>query len=294
MSIHDLGKEINSKYVLVSLKASQWGNFTKLGNSNGKTEEEKAMIREVGMLVNPENLGLDKIQKLVTAARNFLDTYSLPFGIDGVKIIPRKIVPEVHDQLKKLRVKFEELVSIAEDKYREEVYRIASIYPNYFGKVRHKYPLSLEGRFALNWKFFPVNAQELDGDLDPEIIRESNAQMHRELSDLRVSVVQEMRKRLIGAASHLRNKLQSGEIFRDSTVNKLRERIELFSKMNVWDDSEVVQMVNHMKEMLGGTTPDDLRDEGVFRKRFTDELDKVVADMQSIYDGDEEARFIEM
>ncbi len=280
-----IAEKITERLVLVSLKISQWGNRTKIGNgsTNGLPSD---LVHEIGNLVDPDNLGLPEIMQVGSEARSYLYEYSFKYGIDGVNIITRKMVPQIHEKLQSLKVKFDALVAKAVETYEAERARIAEKYPDYYNLVRDKYPVNLADKFAMSWRFFPVDTQELGAEeLDPGLVAESNAQIRESLYELRTVVVSELRARILEAADHLFTKVSNGEVFKSSTVEKLRDRLESFDKMNVWSDQSLAAEVAKAKAILAGVTdPDSLRDGGYFQKQFTAKMGEVVDNLKELKD----------
>jgi hypothetical protein len=108
-----------------------------------------------------------------------------------------------------------------------------------------------------------VSSSRVEVDTDKRLIRVSKTPPGKmaEASDEIQQVLRASMSELVG---HMRERLQEDPTgkplkFKESTVSKLVEFLDMFELRNVIDDSELTDLVNKARDLLKGVDAEDLR-----------------------------------
>jgi hypothetical protein len=93
-------------------------------------------------------------------------------------------------------------------------------------------------------------------------------------------LLEELRK----LTGHLAEKLQpgidgKGKTFRNSTVTKLTEWLDLFNARNLADDQELVSVVERARALITGVDPENIRDSEALRSQLATDFQAITKEV---------------
>jgi hypothetical protein len=226
-----------------------------------------------------------------------------PFRKKGVLILPVRLLREVMeriDQAKAARLPLiETFMSMYAQRKAEAMPKLAS------GFDERDYPPddAVRGAFTFEHQLWelsvPGSMAAIDRNLYERELQKMTNMWDSASQTINAVLLEELRK----LTSHLSEKLQpgvdgKGKTFRNSTVTKLTEWLDLFSARNLGDDVELVSVVERARALISGVDPENIRDSDDLRnqlatdfKTITEEVDAAIIarPIRSISLDDEEA-----
>jgi hypothetical protein len=249
-------------------------------------EVDSGMIRASKKLLDAKH----PTMKLLTNIRNrLLGTWrelTLPFVEAGTRLIPRHLVGEFESRMTMLK---DELASAVEE-LEQEWPRLKEAAAERLGTFYNPedYPDSLEDLFCVSWSYPETAVPSYLMAIDPGVYRREAARVAEkfeqavELAEL--GFVEEFSK----LVSHLTDRLTDtdGErkIFRDSSLESLREFFPRFRQMRLGGKAEeqLEELISQAQEIVSGIAPQDLRDSGRLRQTVAQDLARVGKELEGM------------
>ncbi|MHC4093494.1 MAG: DUF3150 domain-containing protein [Planctomycetota bacterium] len=205
-------------------------------------------------------------QQIERKARHALEKHSRPFTAANAHFVPWNHVQTVIDNLETLRAEFDEVVQ-----------QFLADYPTLRADWQAQHPeipdvcyppeLSLRPKFSLSWHAFKVTGapeltpvEDIEMELEQRRVRDEQVQLmesnlRRECQEFVEQYVLGFRTevaqfcdQVIAAKGHVHGK----------TLNAIRERIDRFHAMNVFDDAAAATKLAQLKQQIAGVTGQDL------------------------------------
>jgi len=250
------------------------------------SEVDSRMIRASKRLLDSGH----PTMKLLGNIRNrMLGTWrglTLPFVEAGTRLIPRQLVGEFESRMTMLK---DELAS-AVDELQQEWPKLKESASARLGTLFNPddYPDNLEELFAVSWSYPETSVPSYLMAIDPGVYRREAARVAEkfeqavELAEL--GFVEEFSK----LVSHLTERLTDtdGErkIFRDSSLESLREFFQRFRQMRLGGRAEeqLEELVAQAQQIVSGVVSQDLRDSSTLRQSVASDLARVGAELEGM------------
>lgn len=257
---------------LVQLKVSVWGIKKKLPSSDLNIQADPDYIRAVKFLVDKESL--KPVEQARNFARGFLRDYSLPFPVTGVCFIPKRMISQVDERLKKYQSDFDDGVRDFIGNYETSKEVAKNRLKNLFNET--DYPSRIGRFFSFEWQFFTMAGPDKASIVDPEIYAREQARFTQMIGEFRENAVMVLRERFQDMVNRIVDRL-TGEkkIFKNSTVENIQEFLTAFEGLNINDDQELKKQVERVEAVLKGIDPEDLRKEDAFRAEIAGKMTEV-------------------
>ena len=119
------------------------------------------------------------------------------------------------------------------------------------------------------------------GILSPELYEREQAKFEEEMRQFRETAILTLRQTFVEMVERLTERLNSGGTFKNTTVDKLKEFMDDFGKLNITEDHALEALVANAKTVLtGDVEAQELRDDSVMRKRIASQMQKVQETMK--------------
>lgn len=269
--------------------------FTWFGTRKSLNTEQKAQAAESfgaeGQFLTAGKKLLDSSHpafKAVTAIRGHIVSQwkgiSLPFPEPGIRLIRQLHVAGFDAQMTSFQSELNDAVVVLDEHFDEMLSaarrRLGSLYN------ASDYPATLQGLFGITWDYPSVEPPDYLRRLNPELF-ELECQRVASRFDEAVKLAEEaFFSELNRLVSHLSERLSGNEdgkpkVFRDSSVENLREFFARFQQLNVRSNAELDTLVEQAQNVLLGVEPQQLRDNTSHRQQLATQL----AGVQATLDG---------
>jgi len=267
---------------LINIVCRTWSGQKKLTKSQIAKAMESDWVGGHKDLIDPAEL--TKLRKIQGAAKRFIEDMSLPFPVRGLTLVPKGSIEAIDDKLKEYELELQEAVSLFEAKYRELREFARTALNGLFNE--RDYPISISGRFTIEWQFVAISAPEDTGILTPEIYRREKEKFTQLMEETRNTAVAALRSEFTGIVSHMVERLTTevdgkSKTFRDTLTGNFWKFFQSFKDRNIFEDGALDDLVEQAQSALHGVTPDELRDNDVMRGRVSGSMKQVVDSINS-------------
>jgi hypothetical protein len=271
---------MTDKALLVNLDISQW-TAHKHDKTISKKIEQEHNAHQAGrynkVLIKKESL--KELHNIASAAREFLNERTLPWGDNGDRVLSSAIYFDFITEFK-----------VFKDKYDAATASFIAKYPQLKDEARinlngmyqeSDYPSveALWRKFGMEIKFMAIpNSSDFRIQLDQDEVDTLRNKIEREINSRILQATKSMYTRIKEALGHMVERLSDKEaVFRDTLVTNIVELVEILPRLNFTNDPEITSIVESMKNLL--VRPDKLRRNSILRTQKAQEaqsiLDKV-------------------
>ena len=250
------------------------------------SEVDSKMIRASKRLLDSAH----PTMKLLANIRNrMLGTWrglTLPFVEAGVRLIPRQLVGEFEARMSMLK---DELAS-AVDELEQEWPSLKEAAAARLGAFYNSddYPDNLEELFVVSWSYPETSVPSYLMAIDASVYRREAARVAEKFEQAVELAEQGFVEEFNKLVSHLTERLTDSDggpkIFRDSSLESLREFFGRFGQMRLGGKAEeqLEQLVAQAQRIVSGVAPQDLRDSGSLRQNVAQNLSRVGAELEGM------------
>jgi hypothetical protein len=209
---------------------------------------------------------------------------SLPYVEGGIRLMPRHLIPE-----------FTRLLTGFREELADGVGELARVYPTLLASARQRlgryfvesdYPSSVEGLFDLTWEFPQVEPPSFLLAIDSGLYaREARRVAERFDEAVRLAegaFLEEFGRLVSHLAERLSDDATGKKIFRDSSLENLREFFDRFRTLNLRGNDQLEELVRSAQALVAGVEPGDLRGSAGLRQRMSRDLTRVAAEAEGL------------
>lgn len=210
---------------------------------------------------------LKKITKLDGEIRMYVASKCLPAASmfrSGVYLIPYASIVKINTRLKEFKGMRTALVQefVAEyDKAKTEAEQnLGPLFdPNNYPDVER-----VRSLFTMQFRYIEFDTPKKLKGIDPEAYQEELDKAREAVANCTEDIKTALRENMAKLVEHMFDKLTekpdgSKKIFRDSSVEKLKEFLEDFNSKNITNDKELAELVSKAQQLMEGVEPDALR-----------------------------------
>lgn len=259
-----MSKKINERVMLAMLNISIW-SARKFDNKATVDVEASNGVSNVGRfnkrLIPEKAPEYKRLTEISTKLRSYFYSKSLPYGQEGIRLLPAKVYMEVAAEVRKASAEYEQAIADfidsmeaqkAEAKVQLQSLYLESDYPN---------EETLRSKFGIYFKVLPFpDAEQFGVELPEEVIDSIKSSINDQVEETTTLAMNDLWKRLYEAVSHMADKLAVPDaIFRDSMIQNVHEVVELLPKLNFIDDPDLNSFCDQVGEKLAKVAPMEMR-----------------------------------
>jgi hypothetical protein len=266
-------QNIFQKSCLGQLSISCWNGSKVIESAVMDTIGDPNWISGKKMLINPEKL--NGIKAICARARLYLQHVALPFPIKGLILTPKDSIAAIDTALTEFKMEFHEEVNTFLNTYefaRADAKRNLGTLFN-----ESDYPLNINDKFRFEWRFLTLNVPGRNSILSPEMYEKEKNKFLEMMEESRNIAIGALREEFRGLIDHMTERLSGGDNgrnkqFKSSMLEKLNEFFESFNNRNIFDDSDLAELVQSAKSIISGVSPDQLRNNNFLREHINNSM----------------------
>lgn len=281
--------------VLIDLGISYWRGKRPLSAQDlGVEPEDVPEIFSLGRkLVIPKE-AVARFDRVQARAYYLIDQFTFPFPTGRSRFVPYSVLPQVLEELKELRGRFEQEIDRFLDKYDEYRQQMVEKYPEHREALERGYTPAKELRkrfhftqalyevsLPKNIRFKAVDERDARADADARRLalvqaeesyrKEFQAQIDQFLS----SSVGNLRATVGTAVVQLAERIKKGDLITKQSLDTVRRAIDRFRDLNFAGDSEVESKLTELEALM--PTSKDKFNEAEFKQAFQTSLDSALS-----------------
>jgi hypothetical protein len=279
---------LTTRALLSNLAISQWTarKFDKRETQELATKHGTAAeAARVNKSLLPMARELDQIHKLSGEIRTDHYRLTLPWAMDGARILPADAYMDYVSIVRPKIMKWEGYARTFVDKYPDLKEQARIFLNGMYREDDYPDPSEVARKFRIDVSFYPVP------DADDFRIKLSDDEEQKLREDLSASIqsaqglaMRECWERLHKVVSHAATVLVDPKaIFRDSLVENAKELCGLLPKLNIADDPNLERMRQEVEAALCSHSPEVLRNPGHTRTEVAARMADVLSKMGAFY-----------
>lgn len=283
--IEQPGQDVAATTVNLKLRFGLLGNSRKVNTSQVTVDADKDQIRVSKHLL--ESKELDAIRQADAALRKELENYCLP-GFDiGLRLLPWGAVEGVTARLKQYAREREALVDTFIDAYPELCREAAASLRSLYNSKDYPPADYVRSKFHFSYQYLSfgtpeglehVNAQifEEERNKAASVLRDATAEAKNFMRQTVAELVSRLRDRLVPDADGKPKRLHA------TAVSNLQQFLGTFDLRNVSNDRELSQEIERLRNLLGDTSADELREKKDWREAVASDLGQIETTLSSM------------
>lgn len=235
------------------------------------------------------------VQTAVNAARQTIQEMTLPWTDTGPRILHSAAYFTLMEKMQRCRYAFEEAVDDLIVKYPLYVADAAMHLGDMFQPDEYPASEEVRAKFGFEIVVLPLpSAADFRVALSDDTLAQIRADIERQTANAMGAATRNAWDRIAKVAGHLAERLrlyrvdETGRVqnhFKESSVENLRELVEILPHLNVTGDPEMERVRQDLEKTIAGIGADDLRESEFLRESRATELERIL-DSMSGYCGD--------
>ncbi len=272
-SYSDLFKEA----ALLQFTATCWSIDRKLPPMLLAEIEIVDYLKECKLILAPESTA--PIREIIGKIRSYLRKLALPFPIRGCVLVPRKLIPEIQNQL-----------SLFKNDYECSVESFLYCYPTALTEAQEKlgelfdqldYPTAeqLKKRFRFEWRYLTIGPST-SRILPASIYQEEMTKFKEFMTQARQEAEEALRIDFVDLVSNLTSKLNGNDgvpkQLRSSAVENLHDFLAHFDDRNIFQDEQLETLVQQCRNIINGVSYAQLKNNVAFKTEIHNKMSELL------------------
>ena len=223
--------------------------------------------------------------KALTAAKNKITEYwtssTQPYPQDGIRFLPNDELETFETTMKTLRQGF--LSSLQELAWCFEEVKAKNKLGQLFAE--DNYPSDPLAHFGVEWSYPSIEPAQSLKSISPKIYEQEKVKIQDQMKAAVLLAQEAFTKDFADLISHLAERLTPGsdgkmKVLHGTTVTNIHDFIEKFEKMSLGSSDQLETLVKQTKDLIYGTTPEELRDLDVLKSQVKSGLDDIAKKLE--------------
>jgi len=281
-------ENIFQKGCLVQLSVSKWGGVKKVDKStlSNMVTTDQDWLTATKKLVDPQSL--KPICTVGYSARAWLYYKSLPFPIPGLSFIPRDLINTVDDKLVQFKSEFHQAVENFLDDYHDLRESARHFLGDLFMEI--DYPVDISSRFKFAWRFVVLDIPNGKGKgkiLAPEVYAREKEKFVETMEVARMMGINALREEFASIVGHISERFTNSgtgkpKMFKNSTVVSFYDYFQTFKDRNIFEDSDLTDLVEKAQGVLNGTSADMIRSDVELKEKIRADMTEIESSMAEL------------
>lgn len=279
---------LSDRALLVQLTISQW---------TARKYDKKA-TQEVATTFNaskdagrynksllPMNDYLDRVHKKTTHIREKLYKNTLPWGMEGVMMLPTTNYLAFMNEFRKEKNEWLTLVNDFKSNYLQLKDDAKRVLGRLYSDADYPTESEVGNKFKIDMAVFPVPSTDFRVAISSDELSRIQQDVEARVASAQAEAMKEVWQRLYDRVKHMAEKLADPKaIFRDTMVENLQEQCAMLTRLNFMDDPNLEALRQQVEGTLATHHPDALRNDPDLRRDTAAEA-KAIMDKMSVFMG---------
>lgn len=280
---------ISHKAVLASLTIRLPGKTKKDLAATDTVAAQMGADRNAGIytkeLLCRKHPSMIKLQQVVSQARSYHISKTLPWGDQGIRILPSPLLYAYNSQMRTLKSEFEQISRKIVESYDELKQMAKDRLGALYNEGDFKDPDVFARKFYFKVDIAPVATEnDFRVDLEQDEVEKLREQFKESEGFRTAEAMKEAWGRLHSAVVNMATNLSDPDkIFRDSLVGNLEKIVDILPDLNISDDPDLTAMTNSVKSVLCGYTAKELRKDKELRKHVAEDASSIATRMAGYF-----------
>jgi hypothetical protein len=280
-------KGIAEKAVFLSLHFHRFGNRRKVASTEIEVDAEKQRVKVSKVLLDSNEL--KAIEHLDAEINDYVISRCLPYD-KSLHVLPLGLVEEIEETLERFVKQRQELIETATERYPELLDAARGPLGALFNRRDYPSQGEFQRRFRVTWNYVSLSTPGKLAEISPRLFSEERRKISERMEESYTEWRDLLRIAMADMVKRLCESLQpdaAGKVRKltDSSVNRLKEFLSTFSFRNITNDQELEQISDQLKAIVGGITPDKLRESENMKAMIGEKLSQAAATLEVMTQG---------
>ncbi len=280
-------KGIAEKAVFLSLHFHRFGNRRKVASTEIEVDAEKQRVKVSKVLLDSNEL--KAIEHLDAEINDYVISRCLPYD-KSLHVLPLGLVEEIEETLERFVKQRQELIETATERYPELLDAARGPLGALFNRRDYPSQVEFQRRFRVTWNYVSLSTPGKLAEISPRLFSEERRKISERMEESYTEWRDLLRIAMADMVKRLCESLQpdaAGKVRKltDSSVNRLKEFLSTFSFRNITNDQELEQISDQLKAIVGGITPDKLRESENMKAMIGEKLSQAAATLEVMTQG---------
>lgn len=271
----------------VRAQGDQEGMTLDYGGDNQVEVKDKKMVHVAkDILVCKE---LKDIERRDGETRLWIMRRALPSPLlrAGVYLIPLGMVQDVDAYLTDAEKERNKLIEAFVDAYPAKIKEARAKLKDLFNPAEYPAVASVRSQFDMRWSIVQWGPDDKLKSISKALFERERAKIESDWANAAEQIRDALREGMAGMVSHMAAVLTGGEDgkakrFKESTVKKMDEFLDMFDKRNITNDTELSKLVTTAKKLLSGVDAKALREDDKIRERVTKGISEIKSKLDTM------------
>ena len=269
---------------LIQLTATCWQPDKKLPQSMLADVGNVDFLRGRKLLLPPDSVA--NIKATIGKARNYLRKVALPFPITGCMLVPKKLIPDIQEELHKLEWEYNSHVQDFLYWYPQTVRDAKTLLGELFDECDYPTKERIQSRFSFQWRYIVVGPS-VSRVLPPSIYKEEVRKFQNLMEQARMDAIAALREEFVDLVSNLNDKLQgSGDgkprRLREAAVENLKQFLDGFADRNLFEDEQLSELVAQCRGIISGTNAGAIRTNSQVKENLHTQMTELLGGIDTL------------
>lgn len=219
--------------------------------------------------------------------RAYHDEQTLPWGENGVRILPAANFMDYTNEMRTMRADFESGTSSFFAEYPALRQHAKSVLNGMYDPEDYPSEIEIKDKFGIDFAIYPMpDEQDFRVELGDEQVALIRDQITRQVESASQLAMRDLWKRLYDVVGAMTVKLSSPDaVFRDSLLSNIHSLCSLLPKLNITNDANLEAMRQQIANDLGRHLPDALREDKTLRAAVAKKAAEIQTTMAAYMEG---------
>jgi hypothetical protein len=275
--------------MLVNLNLSQWTARKYDRKATKQVTQANGAAGAAGRFnkhLLPMSQELEEVSASFSALRAYVTNATLPWSVDGVRLLPSATYFEFLKGFKALEPRCVTAVERFLMVYDPNDYNLRQMLGSLYDPADYPSVDAVRSKFNIDLQVMPVPETDFrcwpsTGDFDNETVERLQREANEKINKAQATALCSLYDRLIDRVSYMAGKLNlpigsDGSIFRDGFVHRVQSVAEQAKAMNFANDANLDTMASEVKLMLCRYSDEVLRSDALVRNNVAIEADRLL------------------
>jgi len=273
-------EKIFEKGCLVQLTIHCWEGSKKIPKKIAMEALGSEWARATKDIVDPEKL--EPMRSIRTRAIQFLNKYSLPCPIRGVRMVSFDAISTLDEGFKGFQEEMDEAV----EKFAPEYPGLREAAREVLGPIlwnEMDYPSEINSKFGIEWRFFVISSPENNSLLSPELVAREREKFLETMQETREMGILALRTEMKTLLDNAIDKLVPKEdgtmkrVFKSTMKENFVEFFDTFKARNIFEDQELSKILEEAKKVIEDVDIGLIKSDEQFRDDIKEEMKSVAS-----------------
>jgi len=277
--------DLTSTAMLASMKISSWAARVTDKDITQDVSTTHAARDNTGKFTKRiiDKAGMKAITDVISQARQYHLSATLPWGQDGIRILPAKKFSEYSARMRGFEADFDMAVNAFEANYIKLKDEARDMLGTMYDENNYPHVSEIKEKFKIEVSIMPIpKADDFRVNLSTDIVDQIKKDIEKKEKDILANAVKSVWKRLFDTIKIMQDRLSNPEtkLIRAALIENIRDIVNIIPELNITNDKDLEAMRKEVEKKLCVYTRDELQAEPEKRYELAETAEEIMKRME--------------